>query len=179
MRWIWLLVVILFSTLAAGDSIDYQAAGTLAAGTAHVAGALKRGHTWSVTDMLLQIDDLTTHKNQTGNLGSIDLTTGVLFKCAAGLCFHGGSLDIDGTHHNSIFDSAFSSGTVSFSKGTDIVNARMTNGAAVVIKTKAGAFSTQALVQSAVIPEPATLGLMGTGLLGLGFAGWRKCYARV
>lgn len=161
------LALLAFSTLSLADSIDYQASGTIANHTAFTMGTIVAGKTWEVGDELVQIDDLTTGKNRTGMLGIIDLTTGKLFSCASGLCFTGGSLDIDNAKHGSIFDGVLQSGSISRLHGSTILSAIVSNGAVTVIKLKGGQFSTQALVGT--VPEPATLGLFGIGLLAFGF----------
>lgn len=172
-RLLWLLMFALVP-VAVADSIDYQGAGTLKNGTAIVTGSIAVGHVWSVTDQLLQIDDLTTGHDIVGHLGTITITTGTLSACSAGFCFAGGTLDIDGTHNNSIFDSTFSTGSISKSGGITALQAFLSNGAATLIRDNKNSFSTQAVVHTpGVVPEPMSLILMATGLLAMGFAQWK------
>jgi hypothetical protein len=176
MKKFWALValIVFFCPVALADSVDYQGSGTLSAGTAFTMGMIAPGSFWEAGDRLVQIDDLTTGVIHTGNLGVLDVKTGTLFACASGLCFNGGSLDIDNLSNHDLFFGKLSSGTITTSGGKTILSAVLANGATTVINLKSGQFSSQALVQSHVIPEPATMGLMGTGLSLLGLIGWKK-----
>lgn len=170
MRWLWLLVLA-FAPVAVADSVDYQGAGNLLNGTAIVMGTIAANQTWSVTDQLLQIDDLTTGHDVIGHLGTITVSAGPLFACPAGFCFGSGTLDVDGTHGNSIADGTFFSGSISKVDGVTTLQGFLNNGAATVIRDHGNSFSTQAIVHSpAMIPEPMPLVLMGTGLLAMGIA---------
>lgn len=165
------LSVIALSSFALADTIDYSGAGSLAQGTATVTGSIAAGKTWEVADQLAEIDNVTTGMITSGNLGVIDLTTGTLAKCSVGLCFSGGTLDIDGLNDQDLFFSHLESGAIMQSGGFSILSATLVNGAVVTIKNPNKEFSTQAIITQGggAVPEPATLGLVGTGLLSLGF----------
>lgn len=176
MRHFVLLAVLLLAPLAVGDSIDFQGAGTLSNHTAFTIGRIAAGRTWAVGTQLIQIDNITTGHNQTGDLGVIDITTGTLSHCSSGFCFTGGTLDIDNLSNKDLFFGALKSGTITMNGATTILSAVLSNGATSVIRENNNTFSSQALVRTsaAVIPEPASMTLMGTGLLSFAFAVFRN-----
>lgn len=170
-----LSLILIFPGSALGDSIDYQGAGSLSQGTAAQFGSIRPGHVWEVVTQLIEIDNLTTGMIEHGILGTIDITSGTLFNCAHGLCFHGGSIDIDAVNNSSIFDSPFSGGTISVVNGISTLTAHFGGRvAAAVIRNNHDEFSSQALTRSsAPVPEAGTFLLLGTGLLALAGV-WRK-----
>lgn len=174
MKWLCLFMLAMVP-LAVGDSFDYQGAGVLANHTAFTKGSISAGSMWEIGDRLLEIIDLTTGHTTIGNLGIVDVTTGVLSKCAVGFCFSGGTLDIDSKGGGSIFDGSFTTGTISTHNGTVTLSAFLANGAATVIRDNKNSFSTQAIVHGvSPVPEPVSLMLMGTGLLVLSVVRARK-----
>lgn len=171
----WLIVAVLcLVPLSLADSIDYSGAGSLSKGTAFVSGSLTAGSTWSVLDVLVEIDNLTTGKIQRGNLGSVDITTGTLSACAGGLCFTGGDLTII-EKSGLIFKDAFETGMVSMISGNVFLNAVMANGATVLLEDSNGNFSSDSTITvvTATTPETGSWIFMGTGFLGIGALGRR------
>lgn len=168
---LWLLnAILLMVPLAVADSIDFQGAGTLTNGTAFTNGSPTAGEPWEVGVRLLQIENLSNGFIRRGNLGVIDVLTGTLLtNCpGGGFCFFGGHLDIDSVTGASIFDGDFFQGSVTKRNGIVVLTAFLSNGAVTVIHDNLNTFSSQAIVHGATVPEPASLMLLGTGLLGLG-----------
>lgn len=164
-----LLMLLALVGFAAADSIDYAGAGTLADHTASEFGSPTAGKAWSVTTILVEIDDSTTGMVETGNLGLVTITTGTLSTCGTALCFTGGSLDIKAKNGSVIFDESFTNGTLLKLGTNTYLNASLSNGGTTMIASTTGSFSSDSVVNTrgAPVSESGGLLLLGTGLVGL------------
>jgi len=155
------LLALALPTAALAGSIDYANGGFLSNGTATVGGSATVGGTVSIGSQLTQINFVTL-----GTPGWVSVTTGTLSASGtAGLFdFTGGTITIKNGGGTSLFQGTFSSGTVQTGLGGSVVVTGYVNGIAVTTQlSSAGAVSGNTIVT----PEPGTLGLLGTGLVGL------------
>lgn len=171
--------VLLLSTFTLADTLDYQAAGTLAQHNAFAFGKIAPGAIWGATDQLDEVINLTTGRSIVGILGTLTISSGTLFSCPGGFCFKGGSIDIDSTKKSvGNFDALLTGGVITVTKNAVILSFTAPFGAGGTIKLANQSFSSEVLVSKrGVVPEPATLGLMGMGIVALGLVGWRKARA--
>lgn len=171
-----LLVLLALVSFAAADSIDYAGAGSLSDKTASEFGSPSLGKAWSVTTILVEIDNTTTGMVETGNLGLVTITTGTLTGCGTALCFTGGSLDIKAKNGSVIFDESFTDGTVLKLGTNTYFNATLSNGGTTMIASLSGSFSSDSVVttRTSAVPESSSLFLLGSGLVGLWWLGREK-----
>jgi hypothetical protein len=133
------LLALALPTAALADTIDYGNLGSIGGGTAIISGSATAGSTYSLTSQLVSILNVNTNALSQGALGWVNVTTGTLSACQSGLCFTGGTL----------------------------VNASLgTLGGSTQISLGVGSTGTVS-GGTIVTPEPGTLGLLGTGLIGL------------
>jgi len=158
------LLAIALPTAAFADSFDYGNVG----GT--ITGSAATG--WTIKSTLTSIQDITTGTLVTGNnLGTVVFTTGAI----SGGAFTSGSITITATGGTVLFSGAFTSGTV-------VKNGLLTTytgylacagcGSVQFVSSRGGLSG-----DTIVTPEPGTLGLLGTGLVGLAGIVRRKLHA--
>jgi hypothetical protein len=168
MRRVFLLALLALAlpTAALADSMDFAFGGHLGT-TASTSGTAAANSTYSVTSTLLDIDFAPAS-------GTVKVSTGTLSSCSGGLCFTGGTIDVWNSSNQLLFQGSFG-GTLTNSNGVITIKANE-GGSPVVagftfIASNAGSVSGDFTVTT---PEPGTLGLIGTGLIGLAGLARRK-----
>src|SRR3989475_8476998 len=159
-RVVLLAVLALALPVAFADSVtDYATFGTTSAGTATWSGIpVTAGGTISVTSALFAINNVSQPAG-----GTISLTTGTLTAVTGGFTFTGGMIDItNSSSSTTLFQGSFTSGSVMVLNGVTFINA-VGNKVSVTLQIGHGAVSGDTFVT----PEPGTLGLLGTGLVGI------------
>jgi hypothetical protein len=161
------LLALALPTAALADTIDYGNLGSIGGGTAIISGSATAGSTYSLTSQLVSVLDVNTNAQSMGALGWVTVTTGSLSTCPAGLCFTGGTLTIKSTGGATLFSGTFTGGTVSTMNGFTFVQATVGTAAGTGQITFGVGRNGTVSGDTIVTPEPGTLGLLGTGLVGL------------
>ena len=167
------LLALALPTLALADSItDFEGFGTSAAGTATITGLpLTSGGSLDITTALTGVNGVAT-------TGTITWNTGALTGSGSSFTYTGGSLTIM-SGATTLFSGTFSSstpGTVTVTPVSILLSGVLANGGGTETITimKSGAFTVSADIGVVATPEPGTLGLIGTGLIGLAGLARRK-----
>ena len=159
------LLALALPTVALADTVtDYAGYGTSGAGTATLSGSATNGGSLSFSMVLDQING-----GATGNYGTIAFTTGTLSGSGGVFSFTGGTLTITGTSSNTLFSGTFTSGTVIATSTNILVSGALANGGgtATITIAKNGGLTVSSDIGIVSTPEPGTLGLLGTGLVGI------------
>ena len=154
------LLALALPVAASATTLDFGFGGAIGS-TASTSGTASSGSTFSISSQLLTFDFAPA-------TGTVVVTTGVLSgNCAstAGCSFTGGTIDVDGAVD---FNGTFS-GTLTDING--VITIKANEGGSPVLAgfnfvvNATGSVSGDSTVST--VPEPGTLGLLGTGLVGL------------
>ena len=148
--------------IALASGVDYIGFGTTAAGTASLSGSVSSGGSLDLTM------ELTGISGTMGNLGTVTFTPTLGTSCGTG-CFNitGGLVTVVNNSSVTLFSNTFTSGTVTQNGNFINVQGFLSNGSTVstVMTLSGGGIITSS--NTIVAPEPGTLGLLGTGMVGL------------
>lgn len=169
------LLALALPMAAFADSISFSDSGTLGTGgNVTAVGTISGGHTYTLSVPLTQFTD---NGVTTASAGTVTLSTGTLTALGGGQFSFTGTVTVEDSSNSILFTSSVTSGTVSKQpNGSISINGLLAqggvnnilatpakNGSRVVV----GSGTADPGASTSVVPEPGTLGLLGTGLVGI------------
>jgi hypothetical protein len=157
------LLALALPTASLAGTIDYAGFGSSAAGTAAFTGTVAAGNTLNLTLGQLSVNG----GNFTSGIGTAVIIAPTLGTAVAGgFSITGGTVNI-WSGGVSLFSGNFTSGTVTVTGSILNISGFLTNGSTVATVINLGRGAVIGSSDTIVTPEPGTLGLLGTGLVGL------------
>ena len=167
------LLALALPMAAFADSISFNDSGTLGTGgNVTASGSISGGSNYTISVPLTQFTD---NGVTTATAGTVTLSTGTLTALGGGQFSFTGTVTVEDSSSSVLFTSSVTGGTIiQQSNGSISINGLLAQGGVNNILAKAGTGGIRSVVGSgvadpgaSVVPEPGTLGLLGTGLVGI------------